>query len=58
MQPERLSRTHPAGRIIQPEESRRATILRRADVQEIEQAAIEEGMVPLRSRAIAAVQEG
>lgn len=35
-----------------------ATILRRADVREIEQAAIEEGMVPLRARAITAVQEG
>lgn len=41
-----------------PKKATGATILRRADVQEIEQAAIDEGMVPLRSRAITAVQEG
>lgn len=41
-----------------PKKATGATILRRADVQEIEQAAIEEGMVPLRARAMAAVREG
>jgi type II secretory ATPase GspE/PulE/Tfp pilus assembly ATPase PilB-like protein len=41
-----------------PRKEAGARILRRADVQEIEQAAIDEGMIPLRARAITAVQEG
>ncbi len=58
MQPEWLSRTYPAGRIIQPEEGHRSDDLRRADVQEIEQAAIDEGMVPLRARRLLPFRRG
>lgn len=41
-----------------PRKEAGATLLRRAEVQEIERAAIAEGMIPLRARAITAVQEG